>query len=97
MKNTYELLLCSELSLRNLGSALFVKVGCCYLALQLLELVRLFAYLFDFATLPLVHDLHLRHFLGELLLHRVEVDRGVILLEDLSVDRVERRGSESHY
>ena len=83
------MLLASELVLRDLGSALFVEVGGCYLGLQLLELVGLLADLFDLALLALVDDLHLGHLLGQLQLHVVEVDRGVVLGEDLPVDWVE--------
>ena len=82
---TYEVLLGTELILRDLSCALFVEIGCLDLVLQLLELVGLGAYLFDFPLLALVDDLHFGHFLRQFHLHGVEVNRRIIVLEDLLV------------
>ena len=89
MRCTYQILLFPVLALSDLRIALLVEVGSLDLGLELLELVGISAYLLDLPSFPLVGDLHTRHFLSELLFHGVEVDGGIVLLEDLLVYGVE--------
>lgn len=96
-KRTYKALLGSELILSDLSSALFVEVGCFDLGLQLLKLIGLSAYLLNFSLLALVSNLHASHLLCKLLLHEVEVNAWIIILEYFLIDWVERRGSKCHY
>jgi hypothetical protein len=93
---TYHLNMLSELSLRNLSRPLLIQFSRLNLCLELLDFIRFKGDLFDF-SLPFGIDLFEPGDLkGQVFVHLIKVNGGVILFEMLRVYWVESCLSKSH-